>query len=476
MNVQGITSTTRPASPRPCDSGGMSDDPWGASTPPAFEGEPPPLPPELAQLARFVAGAEPERWPRDRSLPTELDLPEVQALAEQGWQPVSAAPETRLLPAVWPAEHRCWVADRLPPVMLAMTEERAWVERVPPSRLAEWQHEAAAEAAAAGQPAPPPGRIWLLRSPWPALSTEMVLLVLRQWRDDRELWGRPDGLLVAAREILRWPEEQVLRSWTGRQADAAAAWRATGRPPHEVAPLVLVGLTPAGTSRLTEPVDQGGAGLSEAQAVEWAEAVMGVEDADPVDAIIGWRSLGLPAQPPPRGRMMFLCEMAPAEAAAWLAAGFSFDDVSALFGLVTLAEAGRWRERGYAAPRVRELVLADRMLTPDEARAFEDAGLDGPTVTQWVAAGFTAAEARAWSHVDVLPNEARVWRSQGLGPDDARRQKEAGGGELPAGVALGWMAFGENRRETRVYGATDPPETRGRLAEEDREMRQHLDE
>ena len=143
----------------------MSDDPWGVSTPPALEGEPPPLPPELSQLAGFVAGAEPERWPRDRPMPTELDLPEVQALAEQGWQPVSASPETRLLPAVWPSEHRCWVPDRLPPVMLAMTEDRVWLEPVPESRLAEWEDEVTAEAAAAGLPPRPAGRIWLLPSP-----------------------------------------------------------------------------------------------------------------------------------------------------------------------------------------------------------------------------------------------------------------------------------------------------------------------
>lgn len=447
----------------------MSDDPWGADTPSALAGAAPPLPPELAALGAFVAGEAPCTWPAGRDLPTELDLPEVQALANEGWYPVERGSPGQLLPAVWPREHRCWVPDRLPRVMLAMTEERSWIE--PLSAWAREQQEVSLteEAAAAGLPIPPAGRLWLLRSPWPSLSTELVFAVLWQWCDEHVLWMQPDGMVVAAREVLGWAEERVWDWWTGPQAEAAKAWRAAGRPVLETSQLALAGLPPEETARLTRPIEMGGAGLSEAQAAVWCDAVMRDTLGDTVAAIIGWRSLGLPTQPR-QSLWMTLHEMEPSEGRGWLADGFTIEDVSALSGLVARDVARRWRDIGYAAGRARALLLADRSLRPEEAAAFDAAALDPEAVIGWVETGFSAAEARAWTDLDILPHEARVWRWGGLGPEDARRQRAVGSADpLPAGIEIGWAGFGEGR-EDRRYSVTDPPGTRGAVAATDREL------
>jgi hypothetical protein len=449
----------------------MTDDPWGADTPAAVPADLPPLPPELAELAQFVARGGSFTPPPSWHWPTERDLPEVRALVEEGWSPLGAMGDTGLLPAVWPPEHRAWVPDRLPHLRLAMTVEKAWMEPQPPEQRAEHEAHLAEEAAEVGLPAPPPGRIWILRSQWPSLTVEMVIAVLRRWRDEHEpRRDSSDGLLAAARDVLGWSEEQVWGWWNGPQADAARAWRAVGRPAAEVSDLVLAALDPEQTARLTSPIESGGAGLTEAQAASWLDRLFRPSVGEAVEVIIGWRALGLPAKP--RG-WMTLNEMEPSEAAKWLAEGFTFDDVSALHGIATLEAARRWREHGYAAERARDLLLADGSLTSDEASAFDAAGLEPDAVIGWVATGFSAEEARGWTDVDVLPMEARVWRSVGLRPDDARRQKAAGGGELPDGVNVGWTAFGEGR-EHRCYGANDPPGTRGSVAEESRDMRDLL--
>lgn len=281
--------------------------------------------------------------------------------------------------------------------------------------------------------------------------------------------------MAAAREVLRWSEQQVWDFWAGPQADAAKGWRLAGTPPAQFSELALAGLGPEQTARLMAPIDGGGAGLTEPEAVAWVRIVICPTPAEAVAAIIGWRALGLPVEPRP-DIAMFLREMEPSQAAPWLADGFTIGDVSLLYGLVERGAAGRWRATGYPTQRVRELLLADRSLTPDEAAAFAAAGIDADEEIRWVEAGFSAHEARGWKDVDVLPNEARVWRSTGLGPEDARRQKAAGGGVLPDGVELGWLASGEapGRGDIR-YGATDPPGTRGQLAAENATIHGLLD-
>jgi hypothetical protein len=153
----------------------------------------------------------------------------------------------------------------------------------------------------------------------------------------------------------------------------------------------------------------------------------------------------------------------PEEAAEWLAVAFDFHDLGELRG-VPLASAVAWRDHGFAPSEVRRLLEADGILTPEEAAAFDAAGIEPDARRQWVADGFDADSARAWTDLDVFSAEARVWRSIGRGPEDAASHLRAGGGPLPPDVSTGWTATGDHHRANRRYGVTDPPGTRGRTA------------
>ncbi|MEO8518074.1 MAG: hypothetical protein ABI438_02755 [Dermatophilaceae bacterium] len=450
----------------------MDEDPWGMHTPPAVRGEVPALPPRLADLVDLAARGEQrvlepgESW----MFPAAEELPEVQVLAVDGWRPLVDSPMTWLLPAVWPSQHRCWVPDRLPRMSMSfcLPDRQQIVSAWPEGVRADAAADKVASAAECGMPAPPPGRLWLLRSPWPTLGLDVVLGLLPRRSGELGLSMDPCGVLEAGRELLSWSEEQVWSWWGGPQADAAREWRDLGRVGEEAAALVVAGLGPAHTARLTGPVRNGGAGLSERQALAWAEAV-GRPDADSkVEAIVGWRSLGLPADPPADEHMV-LYDTSPSAARDWLEDGFSFEDVGVWYG-VSLKSAREWRDRGFTSEQARALVVADGTLSTEEALAFDEVGVDADARPLWVEAGFTAAQARDWTDVDVLPQEARVWRAMSLGVVDARRHRAAGGGAVPDDVQVGWVEVGWTGhgpgRAARVYGVTDPPGTRGRLASE----------
>lgn len=274
----------------------------------------------------------------------------------------------------------------------------------------------------------------------------------------------------AARVLLRWAEEQVWESWRGPEAEAAVAWRRLGRTGEVAADVVLAGLGPSDVAALTEPGAE--AALTEPQAVAWARA-LGKTGNDAVRTVRACRAVGLPPDPP-EGLGLVMEEMSPDQVAEWLAAGFGFDDVVTLCSLA-LEQAVAWRTAGFAAAEVRQLLRADRTLTPAEASAFTDAGITGKARIRWVETGFDAAEARDWTELDVLPDEARVWRSVGKGPADARDHRQDGGGPLPPDVNVGWTAVGRNDRATRRYGVVDPEGTRGVRAHENRARRERRD-
>jgi hypothetical protein len=396
--------------------------------------------------------------------PSAEELPEVQALVLDGWSPLGEDPMTRLLPAVWPPQHRCWVPDRLPRLSMSASPPdpqeigTVWSPMVT-GEVAEDMVPAGAEC---GLPAPPPGRLWLLRSPWPTLGLETVLAILGRRREDRGLDLDPCALVEAARDLLSWPEEQVWSWWRGPQADVAREWRRLGRVGPDVAGLVVAGFGPAHTARLTGPVGTGGAGLSERQAVAWAERVDGPDAESTVEAIIGWRALDLSADPPEDVNLE-LSAITPAEAGAWLADGFSLEELGVWLG-VSLQSARAWRDSGFQPATGRALIEADATLTPAEAVAFEEVGISAEARLRWVESGFSPAQAQAWTEVDVFPYEARVWRAKGLSLEDARRQRAAGGGALPDDDApLGGFEYGAGRADM-IWGVVDPPGTRGQLA------------
>jgi hypothetical protein len=195
--------------------------------------------------------------------------------------------------------------------------------------------------------------------------------------------------------------------------------------------------------------------------VAWAEKVGGPGAESKVDVIIGWRNLGLPADPP-EDEHLVLYETTPAAAGDWLMDGFSFEDVGVWLGQ-SLQSAQLWRDSGFTAEQARALVSADPTVTPEEMVAFDEVGIAADARLGWVGAGFSAAHARAWTEVDVFPQEARVCREMGLSVDDARRHLSAGGGALPDDAQVGSFGY-SGGRAARNYRVVDPPGTRGRPA------------
>jgi len=449
---------------------GAPDDPWGRDDPPAVaEVDLEPLPPVFAQVvAAFEAGDQVVVAPGDPTSPPGLgDLPELTELVDAGWHALPTGwvgHETALLPAVWPREHRTWVPDRLPRfVAVSYGADETYLEPSHENPAHErWQ--LARSARAVGMPPPPHGRLWLLRSPWTDMSVASLLLLLRQVRDDEQLGWEPSGIMEAARRVLAGTEDEAWQRWRGREAEAARAWRGSGAPGRDVDRWVARGLRPDDVRVLTTAVDEGGAGLTVEEGCAWAEVIQGGDGpADVVRRIIGWRKAGLAADAPVGRLATVLWERRPDEVAGWLAAGFTAEDIAA-WDAQDLPLALRWRDAGFGVREARRLVLADATLTPEEAEAFDVAGIEPSRRVRWVAAGFPAAEAREWTDVDVVASEARVWRSLGLGPTDARAQRAAGeGGHLPLGFESGWTAMGPDR-DDMSFGVADPPGTRGSLA------------
>lgn len=418
-----------------------------------------PLPPRLADLAALTGRrplVEGERW----DWPSAEELPEVRALAGERWRPLEPAPLYWCLPAVWPPDHRCWVPDRLPRLSRGFQGAHRWLEPWAEETDKKMHADLVAEAAVCGLPEPPRGRLWLVRSPWPSLGVRVVLHLLARRCVERGLPVMTSGVTEAARELLGWSEERIWKWWSGPDADVANAWRARGRVGEEAARLVLAKLKPEDVEALTSG-DGGDGGLTLEQALTWCAAVRESGSAA-VARVLAWRALGLPAEPP-YDPSMVLAEMPPEEAAEWLAAAFDFHDLGELRGLQP-ANAVAWRDQGFAPSEVRRLLEADRILTPEEAAAFDAAGIEPDARRQWVADGFDADAARAWTDLDILSNEARVWRSIGRGPEDAASHIRAGGGPLPPGARAGWTAIGGHDRADRRYGVIDPPGTRGRTA------------
>lgn len=444
----------------------MQEDPWGSDLRPVRQGAPAPLPPRLAALADLATEGrtlrlEPgERW----VFPAASELPEVQQLAVRGWHPAPDAPYWHFLPAVWPGEHRCWLPDRLPRVSVVSNGTDGvivpWTEE-----LAEEQYaQTVAEAREAGLPAPPRGRLWLLRSPWPSIGFAVALRVIDSFTQPSGAPrpGEDRRRVAAVRQVLSWPEEELWSRWHGASARTAAAWRARGRTGEEVSDLILEELSPELMARLATPTSRGGAGLDERQAIAWTRTVY-ARGNEAVTRVIAWRAHGLPADPP-RDDHDVLADMTPADLDAWEAAGFGFAELGAWWP-VGLNRAQAWRAAGFTAQETARLLSADPRLTPEEALAFETHNIGRDWWERWVESGFTAPQARAWTDLDIFPGEARVWRSMQLGPEEARRRREAGSGPLPDGAEAGWFDHG-HRRDDRHYGVVDPPGTRGRLAQQ----------
>lgn len=425
-------------------------DPWGLADPPApYEEQP--LPQRLAQVAGLTA---PREVAGDFEWPRPEELPEVAALVADGWQVLDTDQlEQCLLPAVWPQAYRCWVPNRLPQVFTSFdgTTTRVLPVSMRRHESYDWPAEWAEQA---GLPAPPPGRIWLLRSPWPWLGFSVLLSLLRRRSQSFGSEDSARALVQAGSEILGWSSEQLEAWWTGPEADAAAAWAANGRYGDDVAELVVRALGPAQLELLAAQ------GLDEQQIIAWADST-DLQGVPLVAAVARWRGRGLPADPPEH--LSQLREWPDEQVDAWLGAGFDVQDLQHLTNpydgvLLSLGDALQWRQAGFGMADAAQLIGADPVVQPWEGAAFRQAGFDQRSTAQWLQAGFGADEAVGWTDAGLSVQRARLWRSCGhlptdVGPDEI----------FPPGWSVGaWFGRHPKDDPDAILTDQDPPGTRGR--------------
>jgi hypothetical protein len=476
------------------------DDPWGVDVPPALPAaEVGGLPPRLVELAALTG----PRPGRDSDVfPAPSELPEVAELEALGWASLDDAPGLWALPAVWPAHLRCWVPDRRPRIarMVTQTVDGAELDVTRPAtgeEIDELESDRDEYVATLDLPAPPRGRIWLVRSPWPRELPTLVLLAVIQslaWgpRAPRPMRGRDPVAQVAARLLqdtspqgLSRVRALVMSAPVGR---AALAWVDDGAEVGEHLGPVLVGATPQDVDAVEAALataglpPQWGRELVSACGVEdaaaWvpllAENLVSIADltalcaanetADPheVEPLLraGWSLRDALLLPHGRGVHW------PA-AAAWHRSGLPAAQVHALLGQnlsLLPGDLDDWTDSGVELGELVVILRADPQVAPSEWAAFAHTDLSHDFALDWLAHGFTAQQALAWESVDVVPAEARVWRSQGRGPTDLP-PPVSGRLVVPEG---GWTSTGGTDRRLRTWTCQDPPGTRGRVARDQR--------
>ena len=436
-------------------------DPWGLDSPPSLLPDPlPPLPPRLTRLAEMAATGAPAH-PDEVSFPCTDELPEVQALAPDGWRPLDGAPLHSLLPAAWPDKHRTWIPDRLPRFALRGLTTASYRDSfvlVPDDDLEDdWPYEHIAEmATAAGLPAPPRDRIWLLRSPWPRIPLVAVYELLWSMVEERTP-DEPAAMYRAARNVLRWPEDRALAACSARHRSLIEQWAAIDRIGEEVSHYLERDLTPADITRLTDRI-----GVEEETALAWFDSLCAENIDAAADFVVAWRAAELPGDPPFEAHRFMGRDLA--ELRRWLDAGYD------LYAADKLRHAGldrtiEWREAGFSAAETYELLWSDPALTLDDARAFADFGLADPDRREWIYYGFAAEQAARWAATGLTPDEARLWRATDHQPSDV-----GAGQRIPPELIAGrrYIASSQGPNGRRHYAGSDeladPPGTRGRRA------------
>lgn len=435
-------------------------DPWGLADPPAVRSVPP-LPPRLARLSEVERSRTPilDADPADLDFPRADELPEVEALADEGWQPLHEAPLYCLLPAAWPAAHRAWVPDRRPRVSCLRTTDNyfGWITPLP-EELRE-DDTAATEARAAGLPPPPPGRLWLVRSPWPRLPVSAVYELI--WaHTERDRRDEVAAVYRAARDVFGWDEDAAISACPRELRELIEAWAAEGRTGEAAGAFVQSRVSPDQLERFTR-----NAGLDEARALAWLDSLGADADDGAAAFVAAWRDADLPGDPPAgagRFRDRDLQELR-----RWLEAGFDLyaADLLRFAGLET---AVRWQAAGFTEQDTYELLHDDPDLSPAQAHAFDRSSVRDQR-RGWIYFGFDADHAEAWAAAGLTPSQARVWRACRKRPADVRPGQrfppELTAGKTQTGVVYtGQVRSVYGPLDTTWDDLPDPPGTRGRRA------------
>lgn len=454
------------------------DDPWGFDDPPAVESVAP-LPPRLVRLAEVqqtrvpIVDVDLAEW----GFPDAEELPEVQALAADGWRALEAAPLYCLLPAAWPAAHRTWVPDRLPRVSCGGTTATYYGTVMPPPDEDDetyWEADTAAQAAReAGLPPPPSGRIWLVRSPWPRLPVAAIHELIWERTEQSDHHGTNAAhqsehselvaVYRAAHTVFGWDEEAALAACPAELRGLLDAWAAAGRVGEAAGPFVERHLTPGQLDRFMQ-----GTGLDDVQALAWLHSLDDLDE-DAIAFVTAWRAAGIPGNPP--ADAYWLRERDPAELRQWLDAGFDLH-AAAKLELAGLDTALRWRQAGFSPKDTYELLRDDPDLTPEQAHTF-DTGPAREHRRGWIYFGFDAEQAAAWATAGVTPSVARIWRACGKTPTDVQHgQRFRHGQRFPPELTAGKKYIAYSGPMDSEYGPyetswdelPDPPGTRGRRA------------
>lgn len=435
-------------------------DPWGMRQPPAVVDPVAPLPPRLARLAEVQATgiALTAEDPYAQDFPRADELPEVQALMRERWRPLHAAPLNGLLPAAWLPEHRRWVPDRLPRVAMGGTTGTYFGAISPLDDDEDWDaEERADQAREADLPAPPSGRIWLLRSPWPRIPVAVIYEIVWSLVDRTGSHDEIQQVYKVAREVLTWDETRALNACPSQKRELLDAWAQAGRIGEAAATVIEQRLRPADLEDATTRT-----GSDEQTLLAWLESLQTDLDNEAITFINAWRAAGLPGNPPP-GASRFT-DRDPAELQTWLNAGFDLYAASQLH-LAGLETAIGWREAGFSEADTYELLRSDPALTPEEALAFDNAGSARERRRDWIYFGFTAAQAADWAAAGLTPSQARLWRACGKQAHDIHS-----GQQFPPQLLEGrrYIAFSQSedgeKSNSEWDELPDAPGTRGRRA------------
>ena len=426
-------------------------DPWGFEQQPAVRSANTPLPPRLARLAEVetTGVALTRQKPYAHNSPAAEELPEVETLMRQGWRVLHPAPLHCLLPAAWPVQHRTWVPDRLPRVGMGGSNATYWSEVVAIPDDDWYDDHPAKNARAVGLPDPPPDRIWLLRSPWPRIPVSVIYEIIWSFVERSATQDEIQEVYRVATDLLTWDEQRALDACPAETRELLDAWAGAGRIGEAGSTLIEQQVRPAdlddalARTRLDEPA-----------LLAWLSSLDSELDDDTIAFISAWRARGLPGNPPPGAERYR--ERDVDELATWLDAGFD------LYAADRLEHAGvataiRWRAAGFDESDTYELLRSDPALTPEEARAFDDAGAALEQRREWIYYGFTAAQAAAWAATGLTPSQARIWRASGKQARDVQP-----GQRFPPGLIEGHHHAGSSNS---LWGQLpDAPGTRGRYA------------
>jgi hypothetical protein len=417
------------------------------------------LPPRLARLGEVQATgiALTNEDPYEQGFPFPEELPEVDALMGEGWRPLHGAPLYCLLPAAWPAELRTWVSDRLPKVGMGGTTDTYWSHIVAPPDE-DWHDDFAAEhARAVGLPDPPAERIWLLRSPWPRIPVSVIYDIIWSVVERNNIEDEIAEVYRVASAVLTWDEHEALDACPADVRELLDAWADAGRVGEAASELIERRLAPRVLDDALERTQ-----LDEPTLLAWASSLDTDLDDDMINFINAWRARGLPGNPPTAASRYLERDLA--ELQTWLDAGFDLY-AAAQLELAGLASAIRWREAGFDEADTYELLRCDPALTPEEASAFDEAGLPHERRRDWIYYGFTAAQAADWTAVGLTPYQARIWRACDKEPADVEPGQRFPPQLLKGRRFIGFSRRGDGELTTSEWDEIpDPPETRGRRA------------